>query len=377
MSLTTTARSSLLALALIASLPALAHANDGTWGGSGSDLVPLKEKRIRMAAEDIVMEYVPVKKYGVRWQVTATYTFENPTDEAITVSMGFPETFCDGESDCGSPDNKHTFWDMKTTVDGKPVKMKVGAVSAKEEKWAPELGRVHLFDVKFAPKAKVSVVHTYHHGYSGSSMGDSSLYYITKTGSLWNGPIGKARFTVRMPERPWGLVYPKTYNLQSYTSRKQDKKVMTEIIFEQQNWTPTQDLDLYFGSPMTSGSSKFATSCPDVHESSVGEGIKKPTLKAGEETFGGLSDEELRICRNLPFAHHGYTFKDEKLQKLFYGPGALKVSGAYDNEEEPKDFVRINFQPNPFYDESMLSKDEQGYVKLIKLVEEARKKAKK
>lgn len=360
----------LAALILSLAVPSLASANDGTWGGTGSDLVPLKEKRIRMAAEDIVMEYVPVKKYGQRWLITATYTFENPTDEKITVQMGFPERFCDGESDCGSPDNKHTFFDMKTTVDGKPVKVVVGKVSSKDEQWAPELGRVHLFDVTFAPKSKVSVVHTYHHGYSGSSIGDSGLYYITKTGSLWNGPIGKARFTVRMPERPWGLVYPKTYNLKSYTSRKQGKTATTELIFEQENWTPTQDLDLYFGSPLTQ-----SAGCPQVHEAGIGEGIKKATPEAAQEAFGKLTDDELRVCRNLPYAHHGYSFKDEKLQKYFY-TGAKAVSGPYDGED-PKDFIRIDYQPNPFYDEAMLSKDEQGYVKLIKLVEDARKKPKK
>jgi hypothetical protein len=357
------------ALALTSLIPA-ASANDGTWGGDGADLVPLKERRIRMAAEDIVMEYVPVKQYGYRWQVTANYTFENPTDETVTVTMGFPEKFCDGESDCGSPDNKHTFWDMKTSVDGKPVKMRIGKVSPREEKWAPELGRVHLFDVTIAPKATASVVHTYHHGHSGSSMGDSNLSYITKTGALWNGPIGKARFTVRLPERPWGLVYPKTYNLKSYTSRKQGKGVSTELIFEQENWTPTQDLDLYFGSPMTQESG-----CPQVHETIIGEGIKKPTLAAAQEVFGRLTDEKLRICRNMPYAHHGYAFKDEKLQQYFYtGPRA--VSDAYD-KEGPGDFIRIDYQLNPFYEESMLSKDEQGYVKLIKLIEDARKKAEK
>ncbi len=359
----------LIALALLLLTAPAALANDGTWGGTGSDLVPLEEKRIRMAREDILIEYVPVKKYGPRWLITANYEFHNPTDASVTVVMGFPERFCDGESDCGSPDNHHTFFDMKTTVDGKPAPVRIGNVSREAHDWAPELGRVHLFDVTIAPGATTKVVHTYHHGYAGSSMGDSSLYYITKTGSLWNGPIDHARFTIRFPYRPWGLVYPKTYNLKSYATRGRAGKLSTELVFEQERWTPTQDLYLSFGSPMTLGSD-----CPQIHPAMLGEALETPSLAAAREHFGQLDDDALRRCRNLPYAVHGYAFKDKELQKFFYRPG-LAVSGLFDSTGEPKEHLYLPFYPNPSFEPGQLGKDEHAYIKLVQLLEAERKKA--
>lgn len=376
---------SLAAFALL-SFTGVAQANDATWGGDGADLVPIKEKRIRMAAEDILLEQTFTSGQGHRWQVVARYTFENPTDEAITVKMGFPERFCDEEQECSGPHKRFTFWDMKTTVDGKPVKVEVGKVSKKEETWAPQLGRVHLFEVAFAPKSTVEVEHRYYHGASGSFMGDQNLTYITKTGSLWNGPIGKARFTVRVPERPWGFTFPQEYGLKSYTTQqvepaegaaaqKKGKKYVTELIFEQENWTPTQDLELFLDSAWSYGNSwDVQTFCPQAHPALLEDNaLEEPTLAKAEAAFGKLTDEQLRICRNLPYARHGYTFKDAALSKHFYSPVA-KVTNYLGSKDEPKDtYRRLNFQVNPHYSEDQLSRDELNYIKLIGLLQADRK----
>lgn len=39
------------------------------------------------------------------------------------------------------------------------------------------------------------------------------VHYVTMTGQLWNGPIGRARFVVRTPYRPWFLEFPSCFEL--------------------------------------------------------------------------------------------------------------------------------------------------------------------
>ena len=61
-------------------------ANDATFGGAGGALAPLKETRIRMASEDILLEAMD-NEY---WSVTASYVFENTTSKTVVVQLGFP-----------------------------------------------------------------------------------------------------------------------------------------------------------------------------------------------------------------------------------------------------------------------------------------------
>src|SRR5688572_28023106 len=144
---------SLAAILLVLSLSAPALGNDAEMGGSGSDLVPLQNSTIVMASEDILLDEAP----GEGFRVTARYQFENPTDEKVTVTMGFPERICQGGYECG---DGQRFLDMKTVVRGKDVAHKVGQVS-KEHTWHKEFGDVWLYEVVFAPKETVAIEHTY------------------------------------------------------------------------------------------------------------------------------------------------------------------------------------------------------------------------
>lgn len=65
------ARSLVLAAALALVSPMI-FANDATFGGRGSDLLPLQETRVRMASEDILLDLDPLQD---GWRVTATYQF--------------------------------------------------------------------------------------------------------------------------------------------------------------------------------------------------------------------------------------------------------------------------------------------------------------
>ncbi|MEO1269852.1 MAG: DUF4424 family protein, partial [Myxococcota bacterium] len=131
---------SLLAFFLVPA-PA-AHANDSAFGGRGSELIPLKETRIQMTSEDIVLT---LKKH--MWHIEASYVFTNPTDKKVTLQMGFPEEHCDEDEEC--MDEAGIFKGLVTKVRGKVVKQKVGKVNRKHD-WAPHLGRVYVYTVTFA-----------------------------------------------------------------------------------------------------------------------------------------------------------------------------------------------------------------------------------
>jgi len=374
--------SSLLIFCLLTGLSTQALANDAVFGGTAADLVPIKEKNLKMASEDIeIIEMAPSKEWdGLRhWQINATYTFENPTKKEISATFGFPEMACDEEGDCNTKgDSRFTFHNMKTSVDGKQVKVSVGKVD-KDSKWAPELGQVHMFKVTIPAGKKVEVVHNYQMGTSGSSMQDEWVSYVTKTGSLWNGPIGSAKFTIKLLRRPWGFSYPADYKLKSYETEKDGKH--TSIVFAMKNWVPKQDLNLLLGSQFT-GMAK----CPPMQQViwEVYQSEDEPQVDLMDEYFKSMSDADLRKCRNLVYAAHGYTFKDKKLQKLFYKyqtpvdeektRGFWGYSGYNWTEGSKKAVV---FAPSSNYSPDHLTKDEVKWVKAFKAIEKRRKSKKK
>jgi hypothetical protein len=96
-----------------------ARANDTSVGGTGVDLVSLKESSVRMSAEDILITY-----QDGQWRVLAKYRFENPTDESVSLQIGFPEVGCpqEDEGEC----HAKAFKGLLTKVDGESVKHRKG-----------------------------------------------------------------------------------------------------------------------------------------------------------------------------------------------------------------------------------------------------------
>ncbi|MCA9520708.1 MAG: hypothetical protein KC609_07040, partial [Myxococcales bacterium] len=76
-------------IAISALLPTTAWANDGSFGGKGAALLPLKQTAIRMLSEEIVIEQREEpprnkKRSGrLAFWVTARYRFENPTNRPV------------------------------------------------------------------------------------------------------------------------------------------------------------------------------------------------------------------------------------------------------------------------------------------------------
>src|SRR5215831_4885369 len=75
-----------------------------------------------------------------------------------------------------------------------------------------------------------------------------------------------------------------------------------------------------------------------------------------------LSAEDLRRCRNLPYALHGMPFKSTDLRAYFYRPATV---------EEGENVIRL--QENPAYADSLLTPEDVAYVKAVQRELEARK----
>jgi hypothetical protein len=349
-------------------------ANDSAFGGSGGELTPLKETRVQMAWEEITLEKRSDPEVtDLAWYVSARYEFHNPTKEVVKLQIGYPETHCNPDADCIGQGGR--FRRLKTQVRGQAVKPRVGEVDPKL-KWAPPMGQVYLFDVTFQPGERVLIEHQYTYDPSYSVDGEW-VDYLTRTGAFWAGPIGRARFTVRMPERPLGVVAPPQYKLQSYKEAVVNGAPQTELVFENRDWTPTRDFELYFPNVINLGQD----GCPSfdhVHNTWTEAGKKDQV--AIEQHFQALDREALRTCRNWPYARHGYSFKSRALHEHFY-EDAYVFNGVpwYPSRSQagkkgkPEDQWRfLPMRPNPDFSPKLLTPQEQLYVRLIKAAEAAR-----
>lgn len=347
------------------------YANDASFGGLGADLTPQVQSNVIMRAEVI---RATEKQAGFTWEIEARYTFHNPTDKVVTVNMGFPERFCHPDSDCASPSGDHTtFRGITTEVRGVKVKTTIQSVSRQSE-WSGELGRVHLFKVDFKPQETVEIIHRYEMGISTSVERELNFDYVTKTGALWGAPIGEATFIIRVKRRPYGFVFPKGYQLTEF----EHVSGMTQVAFQQKNWIPTNDLMVTFNYH----ASMFG--CPPMREllaEHTGP-VTQDTVLPLVAMTDVLDLEGLRVCRNIPYARHGYRFKKKSLADRLYqyrAPTSLPLlqrsygSYAVPQEEEAGGYLGVLFRESPHYDPKMLTAEELTWVRIFKELEQLRK----
>ena len=137
------------------------------------------------------------------------------------------------------------------------------------------------------------------------------------------------------------------------------------------DWTPKQDLNMTFGSAFLEYGS-----CPSLVQTTEGS----PEMEELRAQLASASAKTARICRNLPYARHGYTFKDAELNAHFYPTELSRPSaqvkdwpyrGYVDTSRGP--FRVVTFAPSKAYSPSMLTKNETRWVKAIKEVEKKKK----
>ena len=363
-------------------------ANDFEAVGLASGLAPVAASRIRLITERVVLtQTADDKDWRSDWQATATYVFHNPTAEPIATTFAFPEGCPEGEGDDSSEregdDNierddafplfgyegyqNPEFRGLVTLVRGQPVATRIMEAGS----W-PGLdrciGRVHAFDISFSPNERVEVSHRYRFSAS-SGIGSVEVEYITRTGALWNGPIGSAEFILSPTKAAFGLSWPDGFRFAGFEERVVSKNEEGRIVyrFEARDWTPRQDFVVSLhGWPLAGTFARengIALPCPDA--ATMANRDASPE-HAGGGHLSGLSDADLGLCRNLPYARHGYPFQRTDLQQALY----REVSVPGDEGAGPWRFRLA--APNGFYSDTLLDDTDRAYIAVLQGEQERR-----
>jgi hypothetical protein len=215
------------------------------------------------------------------------------------------------------------------------------------------VGRVHLYDIEFAPHESVEVFHRYSHDGPYPNNGEYRVSFMTVTGANWNGPIGRARFRVRTPHRPLGMRFPAEYSFISSIERPEQsgRDVRgNEIVFETNDWTPKRDLDLLFEweTPFTGSFQDYPP--PSWRREAFGYAIPEDGCSA--EGVRESSEVEIRHCVRVLYALHGAPFQDEKLRTKFYRSP----------ERDDKGTIKIGLTSTPLFVPDVFSRRERAYL---------------
>ncbi len=364
-----TLASLLLACLLPGGLSPPAAANDFEAAGIAAGLAPVAPSRLRMVRERVVLTQ------GAKdWHADATYLFYNPTAEAITTTFAFPE---------GCPQSEHNgnvtgiyvdpqFRDLTTLVRGQPVQTHL----IEQQSWpglALCIGRVHAFDITLTPQERVEVRHRYRFC-AGTGIGFVEVRYVTRTGALWNGPIGAAEFVVAPRTAAHGWSWPEGFRFAGFEERLGDAAQPTLLAyrFTAKDWTPKQDFVVALhGWPLASSLAAdkgIRLPCPDAATLTGGDPaadvIPDPEADA---LLRALSTADLLFCSHLPYARHGYPFQRPALRAAF--DREVAVPG----DEDGPSHRRFRFgAANPFYSDALLDQTDRAYLAVIRKEQERR-----
>lgn len=97
--------------------------------------------------------------------------------------------------------------------------------------------------------------------------------------------------------------------------------------------------------------------CPDLIE-----------LQHDSQGLAGLDESTLALCRNLPYARHGFPFRRADLREALYRDFAIVRTPppADTSPADPprRDWLRIG-APNPFYSDALLDEQDRAYLAAI------------
>ncbi len=296
-----------------------AGANDTAFGGSAASPYPVHTREIRMVSEDITIRSAA---FGA-WLYTCDFVFENLSEDPVAILMGMPFfRMSEGEEDFiashpadeqAVPAGKPMVWNFTATVDGRSVPVTEGKPTVKD--LSGTLYRTaYTWPIRFDGRAARSVRHVYKPGRvpgpkrrnhairrvrntyklgSTDSLGSTFLDYILKTGALWHdGRIGRSRLRVILDWPSW--VLPKKTPGGLFAIKPAGYKVTgvggkIVIEWDLRNFAPKEDLAVAFRS----------------REYFIRDHAEK------------MKDADPRKLRNLPYAAHGYPFKDRGLRDYF------------------------------------------------------------
>lgn len=262
-----------LIILLLLALPGVAAADDASLGRMGEAVQPVHNTQVRMIEEE-----VNIRVYRYKCEVTATFLFRND-GPATTVLVGFPEGGVDSEW-AGGDSLLH---DFATELDGKPVTVKrEPGLRPDKDPRSYDYPSWLTWEVGFLAGETRRIKNTYWVKNTHNSSGWMETGYVMTTGSLWNGPIGRAKVTMELMDiRPSQLigVFPGDYEFQG-----------NKLVWDWEGIEPTQDMRLVFDlrgpAPFMSGSLEQLPKLEELMWSNDLTGVLQEITKLRSELNG-------------------------------------------------------------------------------------------
>lgn len=314
------------------------HANDGSYLGSGNQLIPIMETDISVQKE--ILEIKRINKKSV--QVNVYYEFFNPND-AKEITVGFEAVSPYGDADVLPVNGRHpSMRNFTVNMDGKDIKYKIAYVyddssyvkngkikseklenirSILQESEYLKFYYVYHFNALFE-KGTTVVKHSYVYDLSNSVDFAYDFSYVLTAANRWaNKQIDDFTLIIDMGEFETfniGKTFFKNnadWEIDGIGKKHEgeeryffiDEKVKGalrfhlrsgEIVFHKKNFSPQGELYIYIGNEYVYETIPYSYHLQDY--------INPPT-----------DELEEKVLRNLPYARRGYIFKDKKVQKYY------------------------------------------------------------
>jgi len=310
----------------------------------GNTVIPVQNHNVRMLSEEVKM--LPAEKQNEineSVQVNANFLFENLSDKNIVMKMGFP--FFSSKSNPR---------DFKAWVQGKPVKAEKRPMGGKGEivlqhERSGYVLHMYVWNISFAPNEKKEVKVEYRGGW-GNFLTPAEHYfiYVTETGALWSGTIGKADIYLKLSRDSMELLKNPHFKLRATPSGYILRRDQLEWHFK--NWKPKENIGVVIIDESSSDKSSLGMTnrfsegvivtkkdaqppIPDAMYRCAGYFKTKQRYVANREYYKTVeleswyedrfSDNDtmpqlcIKALRNEIYARHGKIFTTPEMKQIF------------------------------------------------------------
>jgi hypothetical protein len=203
----------------------------------GNTVIPVQNDNIRMLSEEVRMFSNEKKDDIVR--VNANFIFENQSGSKVMMKMGFPFF---GDHPGG----------FRVSVQGKPQKVEKRPMGGKGEivlqhERSGYILHMYVWDMSFPPHGKQEVKVEYDGGWGSTLTSESFFIYVTETGSLWSGTIGKADFYFKLSESDMNTIHNQKLKLRAAPGGYVLKDDQLEWHFR--DWKPKGNIAVVISAP--------------------------------------------------------------------------------------------------------------------------------
>lgn len=310
-----------------------AKANDGVFYAMGNTLMPLKETTIRLKKEILNLD-----RKGDWIQVNIYFEFFNPgAERELTVGFVTPPAV----GDVSDEEAKHPFIkDFMVMVGDRLLPFKIAKMEETGFKVSSKVSEgydfVYHFTVRFA-KGVTVIRHSYLYKGGGSVEARQDFDYRLTTGTTWaNSAIDDFELNIDMGDdsyfsvpasfstapASWQIAgigrLSKTNFSLPYMPEDKDRLKMVylrkgKLQLRTTAFKPVQDLTINFWNLHN----EINLWCDNKEQNDFKGMMEMIWGDSVEAAVSKLTDNELRLYRNLNYARMGYDFKDESLKKIF------------------------------------------------------------